>query len=333
MKFADYLKNRQPIAYRSFSNSLSLGKVSHAYLLSGEKGIPLLGCVTFFAKSLVCDNPNPLACEDCLTCRRIEHGTYSDYLLIDGGSGQIKKGEVQDLVADFSKTPIESKGKMIYVINLVENMNTQAVNSLLKFLEEPPAGTYAFLTTENESKVLPTILSRCEKLRFVLYPTDEVEAKSIKLGAEKEDAELLSHFVNDECLLLEEAEKEKYKTYKQLLKDTITAIGESDDDMFYFFEHEVTKTLTSKKDDEPSYSNMRYYLDMLILVLKDAIKSQSGQKVSLPSFKKDIDRAFNERRNLDKALAETLKVRGSVVVSTNVPLSMAHIASVIAKEE
>lgn len=70
---------------------------------------------------------------------------------------------------------------MIYIINLVENMNVQAINSLLKFLEEPPANTYAFLTTENETKVLPTILSRCEKLRMLLIPKDIIKNEAIKM--------------------------------------------------------------------------------------------------------------------------------------------------------
>ena len=162
MRFQDYLQTYQPLVFQTFKNALESGRISHAYLLSGEKGVPLLETATYLAKSLLCEHPNPLACDECLSCKRISHHTYTDFILLDGKEGQIKKGDVQEIVGDFSKTPLEAKGIMIYIINLVENMNVQAINSLLKFLEEPPANTYAFLTTENETKVLPTILSRCE---------------------------------------------------------------------------------------------------------------------------------------------------------------------------
>src|SRR5574344_2503515 len=120
MKFAAYLEKKQPFVWRTFVHSFQAQRLSHAYLLSGEVGAPLKETALFLAKSLLCDHPNPLACEECRSCLRVDHLTYSDLLILDGEKASIKKDEVQAVVGDFSRTPLEEKGVMIYIIHLVE---------------------------------------------------------------------------------------------------------------------------------------------------------------------------------------------------------------------
>ena len=78
MKIGAYLKNYQKVVFQTFLNALNTSHLSHAYLLIGEQGTPLLESAIFLAKSLVCDHPNPLACEECLTCHRIDDHTFAD---------------------------------------------------------------------------------------------------------------------------------------------------------------------------------------------------------------------------------------------------------------
>ena len=143
MNKEEYLEKYQKVLYRTLKNALNKNQVSHAYLLIGEPGIPLLPIANFLAKSLVCDHPTPFACESCFTCLRFDEGNYADFLLLNGQGKTIKKNEIQALETLFEKTSIEEKGKMIYIIHLVENMTTEAVNSL--------SVSYTHLT-------LPTIL-------------------------------------------------------------------------------------------------------------------------------------------------------------------------------
>lgn len=153
MIFLEYLEEKQPLVWKTFSHALTTHRLAHAYLLSGEAGAPLKETALFLAKSILCDHPTPMADETCLTCTRIDHRTYSDFIFLDGEADSIKKDDVQEVLGDFSKTPLESKGIMVYIIHLVENMTVEAVNSLLKFLEEPSKNTYAILTTENEARL------------------------------------------------------------------------------------------------------------------------------------------------------------------------------------
>lgn len=195
MQIETYLKKYQPVVYKTFVNAIESNHLSHAYLLTGSPGMRLKDAAMYLAKSLLCENRNPLACSNCITCLRIDEGNYADVIVVDGDLNKIKKSDVSRITQSFDKTALEEKGIMIYVIHLVEKMTPIAINSLLKFLEEPGNNVYAFLTTENESKVLPTIISRSQVLRFKSIPRDDVIEDAIKEGVLQEDAELLSFFI------------------------------------------------------------------------------------------------------------------------------------------
>jgi DNA polymerase-3 subunit delta' len=155
----------------------------------------------------------------------VDHGNYADLLLLDGEKATIKKEDVQEIVADFTKTPLEEKGILIYIIHLVENMTVEAVNSLLKFLEEPGKNTYAILTSENEARVLPTIVSRCESMRMLLSPRNEVIRDATALGVELADAELLAYFVNSGELIAIESKNEDYLDAKESFLASLSALA------------------------------------------------------------------------------------------------------------
>ena len=104
MNFAEYLHHSQPLVYQTFSNALKKGRISHAYLLSGEAGTPLLDTAIFLAKSILCEHPSPLADDTCKYCSRIDHHTYSGFRIVGENEGTIKKEEVEDLISSFSKT-------------------------------------------------------------------------------------------------------------------------------------------------------------------------------------------------------------------------------------
>ena len=196
MQIEKYLKNNQPVVYQTFVNSIKRKTLSHAYLLSGNPGTPLFSVAKYLAKSILCDNPDPLACDNCITCIRIDSNNYPDVIILDGSKATIKKEDVLNIETRFEKTALESKNIMIYIINLVENMTTEAVNSMLKFLEEPDSPVYAFLTTNNENNVLPTILSRCQILHLKTVDRNKVIEEAVSFGVSQEDAERILEAIN-----------------------------------------------------------------------------------------------------------------------------------------
>lgn len=276
------------------------------------------------AQSLLCDKPNPLACEECRTCLRLEHGNYADFLILDGEGGTIKKDDVQDVVGNFTRTPLESKGIMIYIIHLVENMTPEAINSLLKFLEEPTKNTYAILTTANEARVLPTIVSRCETIRMVLAPREEVIAEAKAEGVAEEDAELLSYFCNSGVLLAKEAKQSDYKDAKASFEVALQALNGSSSEAIFAFENEIIPSLSSKED-------ARYFLDMLSLAFKDAIAQKEKQRIVLVSYAKLIEPLANNLPHLEESLLEIMKVRNQLDLNISISLLLEHLIHAIAR--
>ncbi len=146
------------------SNFKNKNNFPHSLLLIETKISNTKKFIDDYLKALLCDN-NP-ACEKCQWCKKINNHNYYDLIICDGSYSMIKKESILSLQNRFNRPALEQKGIKVYLIKKVENTSKQAVNSLLKFLEEPPPNTYAILTTKNEGAIVSTIISRCQKLRL-----------------------------------------------------------------------------------------------------------------------------------------------------------------------
>jgi len=325
MKIKGYIETNQPILFRTFKNALQNGHLSHAYLIVGESGTPLKETAMYLAKSILCDNPAPLACEECITCRRIDKGDYPDVVFLDGEEALIKKDEVETVVANFQKTALEAKGITIYVIHQVENMTVEAVNSLLKFLEEPTPDTYAILTSQNEAKVLPTILSRCQTMRLLLLPRQEVIADAVGLGTSQDDSEILSYFYNDGTIISEHAQSEDYQNAKKAFLDELDALNQNPSMARFVMEKDVTPLLS----DKPS---ARFYFDMLSLAFQDIVAAKLGNPIKLATYDKILTDLSKKLPHVEQSLLSIMTLRSQVELNLNTGLLLVHLVDIITKE-
>lgn len=331
MQVAKYLQTKQPIIYRTFVRSLENHHLSHAYLISGNPGTPLLQVAKYLAKSILCDNPDPLACNNCITCLRVDDDNYPDFIVLDGSAKTIKKEEVGNIEEQFEKTAFESKGIMIYIIHLVENMGVEAINSILKFLEEPGSEIYAFLTTNNENNVLPTIISRCQLLRLKLVNRQEVIDDAVNLTVPQEDAELLSYFYNDGELIFDIVnDKEKiddYKDAKNAFVDFLEALKKDDKrEAIYYAQTSIIPLVKTK-------GSARFFLDMLVEAFEDILNIQQGKSPILKSYDTILKELSNKLTHIDESLIEILKDRNLINLNVNTSLLMDHLVFSIIKEK
>ena len=330
MQVAKYLQTKQPIIYRTFVRSLENHHLSHAYLISGNPGTPLLQVAKYLAKSILCDNPDPLACNNCITCLRVDDENYPDFIVLDGSAKTIKKEEVGNIEEQFEKTAFESKGIMIYIIHLVENMGVEAINSILKFLEEPGSEIYAFLTTNNESNVLPTIISRCQLLRLKLVNRQEVIEDAMNLNVPQEDAELLSYFYNDGELIYDIVnDKDKidnYKDAKDAFVDFLEALKKEDKrEAIYYAQTSIIPLVKTKE-------SARFFLDMLVEGFEDILNIQQGKSPILKSYDTILKELSDKLAHVDESLIEILKDRNLINLNVNTSLLMDHLVFNIIKE-
>lgn len=331
MQVEKYLRKYQPVIYKTFLNSLQKGQLSHAYLLSGSNGTPLLEIARFFAKSILCDDPSPLACNSCITCLRVDDDNYPDFFVFDGSKASIKKEAVTTIESSFEKKAFENKGIRIYILHLIENMTIEAINSILKFLEEPGQQIYAFLTTNNENSILPTIISRCQVLRMKLIDKSVIVKDAMDLGVEKKDAELLSYFYNDGELIKDTLDdkdsNEAFFLAKKCFEETLQVMDENNKDtLIYFVQSNVSNQIKSKE-------SCRYFINMLVMAFEDMIALSNEKAPFLESYGTMLEHLANKLSNVNESLIELLRCASVINTNVNITLLIDHIFYTITKED
>jgi len=324
MQIKEYLEKYQPIVYKTFTNALLSGRLSHAYLLSGHTGMPLKESAIFLAKSLLCDNPSPLACEKCITCLRVDEGNYADLMIIDGEVDKIKRADVERIMNNFDKTALEEKGIMIYILHLVETMTANTVNTILKFLEEPGKNVYAFLTTENESKILPTILSRTQIFRFNERPQQEVIDEALSYGVSNEDAEMLSYFYNDGETIKAFAQTPEYQAAINALNEQLEAMLINADNAIYVCQRHIIPQIKDR-------NIAKIYVKMLTNVFQDLVNISVNQDITLKSYDKILHELSGILKNIDKSLIILMSTISKIELNVNIPLILDHLIYEITK--
>lgn len=155
----------QEAVVKTLSNAIQLSKVAHAYLFTGTRGTGKTSAARIFAKSLNCQaGPTVDPCGKCPSCLDITSGNAIDVIEIDAASNR-KVEDARNLLEKVQFVPVAGKYK-IYIIDEVHMLTTEAFNTLLKTLEEPPQNLVFILATTEAHKVLNTIISRCQRFDF-----------------------------------------------------------------------------------------------------------------------------------------------------------------------
>ena len=171
-KSFDELVGQETVA-RALGNAIESGRVGHAYLFTGARGVGKTSTARIFAKALNApDGPSLSPPQDTDTAEAIDSGEDIDVIEIDGASNR-GIDEIRQLRANVNVRPSRSRYK-IYIIDEVHMLTTQAFNALLKTLEEPPAHVKFFFCTTDPEKIPITVLSRCQRFDFAPVKTDAI---------------------------------------------------------------------------------------------------------------------------------------------------------------
>lgn len=184
----------QEFVTATLKNSIAQGRIAHAYLFSGPRGIGKTSAARVLAKALNCaEGPHENPCGQCASCREIAKGNSLDVIEIDGASNT-SVNDVREIREEVLFAPNGSRYK-VYIIDEVHMLSNSAFNALLKTIEEPPPYIVFIFATTEVHKVPATIRSRCQQYNFRLISTAEIKEKLreavTELGVEAEDRALV----------------------------------------------------------------------------------------------------------------------------------------------
>lgn len=171
---------------RTLKNSIQRGKLGHAYLFCGPRGVGKTSAARIFAKTINCSNPGPdmEPCGECESCRSFAEGRSYCIHELDAASNN----GVEDIknLMELVQIPPQTGRYSVFIIDEVHMLSSQAFNAFLKTLEEPPAHAIFILATTEKHKILPTILSRCQTYDFSRISIPDI-VRNLKDIASKEN--------------------------------------------------------------------------------------------------------------------------------------------------
>ncbi|ATO49457.1 DNA polymerase III subunit delta' [Brevibacillus laterosporus] len=272
MSWSNVAKKQERVS-EILANSMKHDRLAHAYLFTGPKGVGKMEVAEHLTKSIFClDQPGD-ACGTCLNCQRIQSGNHPDVYRISPDGASVKIEQIRALQKEMKMRAVESKNK-VYILEHVDKMTTQAANSLLKFLEEPPVGVLALLLSENSHAILPTILSRCQTVVFNPLPVEMIVQSLVNEGITKGLAQVASQITTnlDDARLL--SQSEWFAQLKAMVIQLGRDLKQRDSQALFTIQDQFQRNDRLKEE-------LPLFLDLLILWLRDILYIQVGRRANI----------------------------------------------------
>ena len=334
---------------KTLKNALATGKLAHAYLFAGPRGTGKTTMAKLLAKALNCDEGIGHQCNECKNCKAIIDGAHPDVLELDAASNN-GVDEIRELIDKVKYGTILGRYK-VYIIDEVHMLSTGAFNALLKTLEEPPEHVIFILATTEPHKILPTILSRCQRYDFNKLSDKDIKNR-LKTVLENEGVEYNEDAIDIIISLADGGMRDALSILDQVLaysgnkldvQDILDIFAlESKEEKIGLLHSIINKDVSDVLQRIKRYvslgTDIKRLTDDLLLILKDILIYQSSRNISCLEILNEQEAAsFFKYLDID----ETLKMIDIIMtaqkdyknVSSIIPLFEVTILKLVATKK
>ena len=299
---------------RTLKNALATGKIAHAYLFAGPRGTGKTTMAKLFAKALNCEHGLGCQCNECKNCIAITEGSHPDVLELDAASNN-GVDEIRELIDKVKYGTILGKYK-VYIIDEVHMLSTGAFNALLKTLEEPPEHVIFILATTEPHKILPTILSRCQRYDFNKVSEEDIKNR-LKAVLLNEDVEYVDEAIDLVVKLADGGMRDALSILEKVLAYSGNTLNVEDILNIFALEskeekiklinsiihHDMSDVLSRLNNYISKGTDIKRLTEDLLLILKDVvIYNSSYDKKYLETLNEEEVKELSKDLPLDIAL-------------------------------
>ncbi len=248
---------------------ISSGRVAHAYLLTGPRGIGKTTIGEVFAKMLLCTSSVGRPCGICQSCIQFMSDNHPDFIKLIPKGKSIKIDDIRELRQDIVIKPYQGN-KKVYIIDDAHTMTQYAQNALLKTLEEPPSYAVIILCADNVNALLPTIISRCQTIPMRRMSREDISTILTQRGVLSSEADVFARM--SEGLPGRAIDLSLDEDFKDLRRDVIDYL----DNLFSMDKQEILRSTDLFMDNREDIDTI---LNILVMLMRDVlVYSETGDE-------------------------------------------------------
>jgi DNA polymerase-3 subunit delta' len=275
--------------------ALATGKLSHAYLFYGIDGSGMKDAALALVEAIFCNGTD--GCGECPSCRKVAGLRHPDLHHVQPDGAFIKIDQIRELQKELSYRPFEAPKKAC-IIEDADKMNISAANAFLKTLEEPSGDAILILMTTHVDAVLPTILSRCQQLRFPSLPTETIASQLREQGADEDSARIAAALAGGSIERAQEIVAGDWLQTRKSLLEKITALSPE----------EIIPLFAAAEEAAKDKDSAIQLVDLLNVFWRDVLLTQSGSCEIVNTDLSPLIRSVSERNSLDRVIEKLERI-------------------------